>query len=39
MPQGVGSCPLTKRSVARRDLVILTPDNIEQHRGRIVNWD
>jgi hypothetical protein len=37
MPQGAGLCPLTKRPVNRRELVLLTPDNIEEYRSRIVN--
>ncbi|KAJ2795474.1 hypothetical protein H4R21_005096, partial [Coemansia helicoidea] len=30
-------CPLTKKPLSKRDLVVLTHDNIEQYRSRIVN--
>ncbi|KAJ1966475.1 hypothetical protein GGI12_000050 [Dipsacomyces acuminosporus] len=30
-------CPLTKKPLSKRDLVILTYDNIEQYRDKIVN--
>ncbi|KAJ2876363.1 hypothetical protein H4R27_006347 [Coemansia aciculifera] len=30
-------CPLTKKPMSKRDLVILTFDNIEQYRDKIVN--
>ncbi|KAJ2639803.1 hypothetical protein GGF44_002642, partial [Coemansia sp. RSA 1694] len=30
-------CPLTKKPMSKRDLVILTYDNIEQYRDKIVN--
>ncbi|KAJ1664603.1 hypothetical protein IW140_003995 [Coemansia sp. RSA 1813] len=30
-------CPLTKKPLSKRDLVVLTYDNIEQYRGKIVN--
>ncbi|KAI9506741.1 hypothetical protein BX070DRAFT_218463 [Coemansia spiralis] len=30
-------CPLTKKPLSKRDLVVLTYDNIEQYRDKIVN--
>jgi hypothetical protein len=30
-------CPLTKKPLAKRELVVLTRDNIEEYRSRIVN--
>ncbi|KAJ3020121.1 hypothetical protein HKX48_001314 [Thoreauomyces humboldtii] len=30
-------CPLTKKPLTKRELVILTSDNIEEYRGRIIN--
>ncbi|KAJ1837217.1 hypothetical protein LPJ73_007474 [Coemansia sp. RSA 2703] len=30
-------CPLTKKPMTKRDLVVLTYDNIEQYRSKIVN--
>lgn len=38
MPQGTGVCPLTKRPVTRRELILLSKENIEEYRSRIVNW-
>lgn len=32
------TCPFTKKPVKKRDLVILTWDNIDQYRDKIVNW-
>jgi hypothetical protein len=34
-----GKCPLTKTSLKKEDLVILTPENIEEYRDKIVNMD
>ncbi|KAJ1929439.1 hypothetical protein IWQ60_001186 [Tieghemiomyces parasiticus] len=31
------TCPLTKKPLSKRDLVVLTHDNIEEYRDRIVN--
>ena len=31
-------CPLTKQPIQKRDLVLLTWDNIEEYRSKIVNW-
>ena len=31
-------CPLTKKLMHKRDLVVLTHDNIDQYRSKIVNW-
>ena len=30
-------CPLTKQPLNERDLVVLTPENIEEYRSKIVN--
>lgn len=32
-----GKCPFTNKELSLRDLVLLTPDNIDEYRGRIVN--
>ncbi|KAL1923320.1 uncharacterized protein VTP21DRAFT_8300 [Calcarisporiella thermophila] len=31
------TCPMTKQPLTKRDLILLTHDNIEEYRGRIVN--
>ncbi|CAB4378462.1 hypothetical protein RhiirA5_353860 [Rhizophagus irregularis] len=33
------TCPLTKKPLTKRELVILTKDNIDQYRSKIVNLD
>ena len=32
------TCPFTKQTLNRRQLVKLTPQNIDQYRDKIVNW-
>ena len=32
-------CPWTKKTVKKRDLVILTWENIDQYRDKIANWN
>ena len=33
------TCPFTKKTLNKRDLVVLTHDNIEEYRNKIVNWN
>jgi hypothetical protein len=32
------TCPFTKKTVKKRDLVVLTLENIDEYRSKIVNW-
>lgn len=34
-----GKCPLTKAALKKDDLVILTMDNIDEYRDKIVNME
>lgn len=31
------TCPFTKKKLTRRELVILTPENVDEYRGKIVH--
>lgn len=38
LSQGGNICPFTKKPLHKRDLVLVTWDNVETYRSKIVNW-
>lgn len=38
MTEPKNTCPFTKQQLKKRDLVVLTWENIDQYKDKIVNW-